>query len=64
MRLTSKGIDFGSHIAVMRGSFMTLALTRSRCARDLKRRHVPPSNDTVEARAQASPYHYGEERGR
>lgn len=34
MRLASKGIDFGSILA-RRGSFMTFALTRSRCARDL-----------------------------
>src|SRR3970040_833151 len=34
MRLTSKGIDAGSQPA-SRGSFITLALTRSRCARDL-----------------------------
>ena len=35
IRATSKGIAFGSHIFAMRGSFITFALTRSRCARDL-----------------------------
>src|SRR3979409_568877 len=34
-RLPSKGVDFGSIMSASRGSFMTLALTRSRCARDL-----------------------------
>jgi hypothetical protein len=35
MRLPSKGMAVGSIIFARRGSFITLALTRSRCARDL-----------------------------
>src|SRR5687767_9715126 len=35
MRLPSNGIPFGSIIAASLGSFIALALTRSRCARDL-----------------------------
>jgi hypothetical protein len=35
MRLASKGISSGPPICPIRGSFITLAFTRSRCARDL-----------------------------
>lgn len=35
MRVQSKGIDFSSPMLARRGSFITLALTRSRWARDL-----------------------------
>ena len=35
MRLPSNGIAFGFIIFASRGSFITFALTRSRCARDL-----------------------------
>ena len=38
-RLPSKGIDLGSIMSASRGSFMTLALTRSRCERDLNTIH-------------------------
>src|SRR5207245_5208414 len=44
MRLPSKGIAFGSIIFARRLSFMTLALTRSRCARDL---YTTYANTTV-----------------
>jgi len=35
MRMPSNGIAFGFMIAARRGSFIALALMRSRCARDL-----------------------------
>src|SRR6266581_7038516 len=44
MRLPSKGIVFGSIIFASRLSFMTLAMTRSRCARDL---YTTYANTTV-----------------
>lgn len=44
MRLTSNGMDLESIDSVRRGSFMTFALTRSRCARDL---YVIHENTTV-----------------
>src|SRR6266852_9950660 len=47
MRLTSNGIDFGSMAPARRLSFITLALTRSRCARDLNTIH---ENTTVSPR--------------
>src|SRR5713101_4049251 len=47
MRLTSNGIDFGSMDPASRLSFITLALTRSRCARDLNTIH---ENTTVSPR--------------
>src|SRR5712692_12096888 len=47
MRLTSNGIDFGSMDPASRLSFITLALTRSRCARDL---NTIRENTTVSSR--------------
>ena len=35
MRVASNGIAFGSIIFASRGSFITFAITLSRCARDL-----------------------------
>ena len=53
--LPSNGIAFGSIISARRGSFITLALTRSRWARDLYTIHVALCHDDLSFRPVQSP---------